>query len=292
MSSLRTPLALLFLLTTGGSAAAAAPKPADVWWATADKGELIADVNQFAPSDAKAVAKLIEAFPLAGDRPYTEVPASDERLPKTFITGQVYTLVSEQGVHQLQLGGFGVAGDAAADRLFLRFGAPPAKVTRGLLLAPNVKVPATATLRPLDKKTGKAPSASQAKKVAAWLMKKGLDDEAKKKLDGAITGDQMLTYDVALPGRGKSTLIAWSSDLPNMMQGSALLLLDAKGKVQVVAKASVGRGHIEPSFAVDLDGKGIDALIVEGTYHEGYELSVLRWNGKAWVNTMVTGNGA
>lgn len=280
------------LLLVGGASPAAAELP-DVYWAELGPTRSLVDIIDLPAAEGEAVGALVEQHGTFFEGPYGPVPADDPRVPSRFRVGQTLAVVTERGVVELKIVGFGAAGGASESHFFVVLeGLPSHAGLRGLVLRPE-HAAATAKLTPAVR--GRGPGAVPRARVARARrsLLRTLRPFDRLRLGPELARSHAAAIRGRFPG-GAALLVALgprSNDFDE--RATTLLLADARGElVRTLQPVERTLEQYRPLYTVDVDGDGIDEVVLESSYYEGAYLHLLHFSdGEIEVITL-TGDGA
>ncbi len=294
------------------TAATTTPAPTDAcadwsrfFWAEVRPDETWVDITDppaaEQPHFEALVNRFIDRLPSEGEVSFARVPPDDPDLPRCFKIGDAFAVVTAQGTQRCTLKGFGVRPGAGATHLFLVLdgvpnAGPDALVVRLAGAGAAIAAPATTVaLRP----AAGAALAARASRPLWPAARAGLLKGAPAKVRQAFATRLRPAKHVQwFGGRFGSqatgiVTVGIEPKLPGYDWVSAMALVDAKGRpIHIVGKADFGLEHYELNSLVDLDGNGVDEVVFESNYYEGYSYLLLRWTGQTFESVLLTADGA
>jgi len=293
----RTTRLLLLLLATVSAGLAIAPRagarpkaPAPYHWATGDDVALVVDVLQM-QGDPNLLEKLAQRY---GDRAaggqFVPIPTTEKLLPRFPQMGDKVTLVSVLGVAKTAVIGFGIKRGTTEIHLQILLepvkGVSEALVVIGGKVAPGAKLLAVPKLDPrqpgLPERLNDVRSVLLAKsrgKAAGLLGKLKLGARHVQIVPGRFGPSSTTLVSLAVPRRKQEVL-------------SALAFLDEVGLVSAIVEApQVGLRRYPLRALVDVDGDGVDEVLYTSAYDKGAYQMLAKWDGEAWRQIVLAGDG-
>lgn len=229
----------------------------------ADAGEVIVEVTDLSSDEHQALQQL------AAVHGYERPPTNAANLPPRFVIGDPYRVATTAGVFDASLTGFefGYSGEGLHFYLVLRV----ANSTSSTALASKANVAKLGPLREVEQTSDAAATYLAAVRAAfdkAGLDGKRVDVDALQVVRGKFPAPHVALITVSLsPGEDEEEQ---DDDGPNLNHLSALLLGDANGKISGEMYAPDERlDHFSIGHLVDVDGDGIDEVLVSSAYYEG-----------------------
>lgn len=219
-------------------------------------------------------------------------------LPVGFKHDDPWTLITLEGNELRRATGFhaSIPGGSTALHFGVRLGPGPAgsdapDAPRRLAIALRGHTPAPARLVAPAPIAPAALAEGTLKRVVQALLPRldpDLRDHAKK---AKIREEDVKLFPGRFPG-GRSHVVfvdaeAKGADPEDLVNVSGVLLARPDGAIEFVSAAGVW-GEVTFHALVDLDGDGLDEVIYEDQYHEGWYLEMLHWkDGKPESRTLM-----
>ncbi len=273
-------LALLVVLAPRGAGA----EPGALAWASIGSERSVVDRIEFDAAELRALDARLARAQQQGDEAWLRLPPGDSGLPAALTRPQHFVLVTSRGSRRLPVTGWAVsAGASELHLLALLPGVPEWAGLEALALADGTVDPA---LR-LHKLEGELVPARTRRGLRRYL------DAAGRRALKSLPGPSLQRYRARFAG-ARDSLLALALPSEDPLEGvSGLLFLDAQGKVlRALLPPSLGLEHYSPLYRLDLDGDGLDELVLEASYYEGSYLYLLRWNGLRYELERLSGDGA
>jgi len=245
---------------------------------------------------AKAIDELAaahEASPEAEDGSFehADLPAGHIAIPKGWKVGDTWTLLTRSGTVTRKAKGFSITIPAGSGTYHFDVELGPAPK--------GEKGPAIAV-----RGSGMAPTITKPEAVPLATLGEGALAKIRKAAHGKAEPAQNETLRAHPPkeknvrvfagrfpgGRTHVIFVSIVDDEMDFTPFSALLFARADGTIERT-KASDAIGEMRAWAIVDLDGDGVDEIVYEDEYHEGWYLDMLYWNGDRPKTRTLTGDG-
>ena len=242
--------------------------------------------------DALAAAQ--QSGTSGGDESYfehAELPAGHVAIPKGWKVGDTWTLLTPAGTVRRKVKGFAITipGGSGTYHFEVDLGAAPkgakgpAIATRGSGLAPTLVKPEAVPLATLGE--------GALAKIRAALPGKAEPEQNETLRAHPPKEKNVRVFAGRFPGgRTHAIFVSIVDDEMDFTPFSALLFARGDGTIERV-KASDAIGEMRAWAIVDLDGDGVDEIVYEDEYHEGWYLDLLYWKGERPKTRTLTGDG-
>ncbi|HWB76306.1 MAG TPA: hypothetical protein VG755_15150 [Nannocystaceae bacterium] len=245
---------------------------------------------------AKAIDELAaahEASPEAEDGyfEHADLPAGHLAIPKGWKVGDTWTLLTRNGTLTRKAKGFSITIPAGSGTYHfdVKLGiAPkgekgPAIAVRGSGMAPTIAKPEALPLATLGE--------GALAKIRKAARGKAEPEQNETLRTHPPKAKNVRVFAGRFPGgRTHAIFVSIVDDELELTPFSALLFARADGTIERV-KASDAIGEMRAWAIVDLDGDGLDEIVYEDEYHEGWYLDLLYWQHEQPKTRTLTGDG-
>lgn len=245
---------------------------------------------------AKAIDELAAAHagsPEAEDGSFehANLPAGHIAIPKGWKVGDTWTLLTRSGTVTRKVEGFSITIPSGSGTYHFDVDLGPA--------AKREKGPAIAV-----RGSGMAPTLTKPEPVPFATLGEGALAKIRKALPGKAYPEQKATLRAHPPqekhvhvfagrfpgGRTHAIFVSIVDAEQNFTPYSALLFAHGDGTIERF-KASDAVGEMRAWAIVDLDGDGVDEIVYEDEYHEGWYLDLVHWKNEQPKTRTLTGDG-